>query len=265
MKRILYAILLALVAVSACDFPEPLFTELYSRGSDIENGPLVLDSMTHADPNTPPWRTYFHYDQEGRVILINRSGIQNDWRREFQYAGDRLIQNTRYDDDGSWYRDSLTYDDQGLASFVYRYQRDVNEIERLAATIERFYNSEGQLIETITSSVRNINPGFINRKVYEWENGNVMVEYFYANDLLLFTYEFEYDDNPSPGAYTHFGLRFPDGITSKNNITLQNRVDYNSQPDGICTPCLQEHTFDEKGRIATTVHKGFSYEALYHY
>lgn len=265
MKRILCLIAFGFAVLTSCDFPDPLFTELYSRGSDVETGPLVLDSITHARPNTNPWRTYFHYDQEGRVVLINRSDILNNWRREFEYEGDQLIQNTIFEENGSWYRDSLAYDDQGIATLVYRFQKEIDSVERLASTIERDYDSEGQLVETRTTSLRNINPGFINRKVYEWANGNVMVENFYNNDVLLFAYEFEYDDNPSPGAYTHFGLRFPDGIATRNNITVQNRVDYNAQPDGICTPCFQEHTFDEKGRIATTTHKEFSYEALYHY
>ena len=262
MNRNLLLIYLIVLMGNACgDLPEPVNYETLSRGSDTETGPLILDSISHQSGNTV-WRAYFHYDEAGRLELINRSGL-NRWRRNFFYDGDLLTGTVLYNDDGTSSRKEFTYDAEGRVTVVAHYSDGPESRETHNSNEERTYNAQGELIESRWVAVDRSAP-YINRKTYEWENGNIVKEEWYNNDRLLVFYEYEYDDNPSPGLFTHRGFYAGDLITTANNVISQKFTDVNVAIDAICNPCTQFHDYTEEG-LPAYMETELGYAALYHY
>lgn len=256
-RNLILICLIALMGSACSDFPDPVYTDPLSRGSDNDNGPLVLDSISHQRGNTV-WRTYFHYNEAGQLTLINRSGEDERWRRNFFYDGDQLTSTVEFDNDGNSTRRDFEYDAEGRISMVRYFSGTTN-----SSNEERIYNDQGELIESRWVPINGRTP-YINFKRFEWENGNLIKEEQYNNDRLLVFYEYEYDDNSSPGLYTHRGFYAGNLIATANNVISFKFTDVTVAIDAICNPCTQFHNYTESG-LPEYMETETGYAALYHY
>ncbi len=226
------------------------------------NIPSELDSITHINGSTT-WSTYFSFDDQGRVILITGTGHYANWRKAFEYEGDRLLQINSVDIWGNQLRDSLIYNSQDRIVQVYHYKKSIDRPEVLSSYEERNYNNLGYLSESLWSFPGATRPLY-DKRSFEWKNGNLIKEEYYLGQELLFDQLFVYDDKPSAKPFTHFGLRVPNDLPTTNNIINESYNSHGAEVDGLCTPCEQQVNYDNTGRPVTT-ETNYGYFATYHY
>lgn len=253
MKKLLPCLTLLLAILCACETVavDPL----------LEDG-SVIASINHngGDIN---WYEIFDYDARGRLLSVeNQRGLRQI--KDFHYAGDRLLETRTSEPDESSliFRDSIAYDANGRLTAVHRFSINYGQNVPLRSIDYFTYDDQGQVIEIRTENLRSTdyNP----RKVYHWQNGNIIKADVYWNgtDISLEFY-YTYDNKRALNSQGEINIQFS-GIKTRNNVTSVDWTDHTGLYDTACKPCNTSYGYDERNR-PVTLSTNWGYSATIEY
>jgi len=232
MKKSVFILFSLLIILSACN--EDQVAPLSADGT-------VIASINHTNGNES-WLETFEYDNQGRIVSIENE-VSLGTRRTFHYGGDQLleIRTIQMSDERLIFRDSMGYNTDGALTNVYKFS--VNQGEDLPlSSIETFsYNGAGQVTEISTDNLwtDDYNP----RKVFHWQNGNVVQEDHYWNgEDISIEFYMSYDDKRYVNTHGYIGFQYSEAITN-NNVIEVDWTDHTGLYDTACKPCTTSYTY----------------------
>ncbi len=253
MKNELICLIAFVFVLSACEnqLAEPL--------SEVNS---LVSQINHRGGNDA-WEETFEYDNQHR--LISATDLRSlGRRRNLEYQEGQLFQERTYElmNETLAFRDSIVRDDQGQIEAIYKFSVNGGEDVPLSRIEHLFYDDQGQVIESRTEY---LNSGdYRPRKVFHWENGNIIKEdqYWNGTDLSIEFY-FTYDDKL--GINSNSILLFHQaGQPTRNNVISVDWTDHSGLYDTACKPCTTSYGYDDRQRPTSfSTNWGYSATIVY--
>lgn len=190
---------------------------------------LVLETISYNADGDVSRREKFGYDSKGNRVMYERKGLRGDYKKDTEYDGDRVIQESGHDGSAAfktvyqynssnriteieYYTDNLFLVDEKR---VYRYSGNKAKVDILAkgtvltSTIDLVYNANNQIVEETIMSVEGV---ALEKRLLKYnDKGDVAEEEKHRGGKRAYTLYYVYnakgeliklvEDSPSKGKF----------------------------------------------------------------